>query len=335
VFGVRALLRIGDVLIENPVALSPMAGVTNSIFRRISKEMGAGLVVTEMVSSKGLLYNNRRTEELLAFSEEERPIAIQIFGSDPEAMGKAARMVAALEPDFIDINMGCPTPKIVKNGDGAALMRNPDLAARVVERVASNCSCPVTVKMRRGWDETSPSAAEIAPLLVEAGAQGLTIHGRYREQFYRGKADWECIAAVKAAVGVPVWGNGDVDSPDAALKMLQQTGCDGVAIGRAALGNPWIFREVTHYLRCGEYLPKPSIRERLDLALAHLEEEATAMGELAGVRKMRSQLAWYTKGFPQAAAVRQQLNQAKTVAEVRRILEDCLALEETQWFSQK
>ncbi|NLA57795.1 MAG: tRNA dihydrouridine synthase DusB [Firmicutes bacterium] len=321
-------MRIGHVLIENPVALSPMAGVTNSIFRRICKAMGAGLVITEMVSSKGLLYNNRRTEELLAFSEEERPIAIQLFGSEPETMGKAARMVAALEPDLIDINMGCPTPKIVKNGDGAALMRDPDLAARVVESVAANVSCPVTVKMRRGWDENSPTAAEIAPLLVKAGAQGLTIHGRYREQFYRGKADWDCIAAVKAAVDVPVWGNGDVDSPDAALKMLQETGCDGVMIGRSALGNPWIFREVSHYLRWREYLPKPSLRERLDLALAHLEKEVAVLGELAGVRKMRSQLAWYTKGFPQAAAVRQRLNQAKSVAEVREILEDCLNLEE-------
>ncbi len=290
--------------------------------------MGAGLVITEMVSSKGLLYNNRRTEELLAFSEEERPIAIQLFGSEPETMGKAARMVAALEPDLIDINMGCPTPKIVKNGDGAALMRDPDLAARVVESVAANVSCPVTVKMRRGWDENSPTAAEIAPLLVKAGAQGLTIHGRYREQFYRGKADWDCIAAVKAAVDVPVWGNGDVDSPDAALKMLQETGCDGVMIGRSALGNPWIFREVSHYLRWREYLPKPSLRERLDLALAHLEKEVAVLGELAGVRKMRSQLAWYTKGFPQAAAVRQRLNQAKSVAEVREILEYCLNLEE-------
>jgi len=305
-----------------------MAGVTNSIFRRICKAMGAGLVITEMVSSKGLLYNNRRTEELLAFSEEERPIAIQLFGSEPETMGKAARMVAALEPDLIDINMGCPTPKIVKNGDGAALMRDPDLAARVVESVAANVSCPVTVKMRRGWDENSPTAAEIAPLLVKAGAQGLTIHGRYREQFYRGKADWDCIAAVKAAVDVPVWGNGDVDSPDAALKMLQETGCDGVMIGRSALGNPWIVREVSPYLRWREYLPKPSLRERLDLALAHLEKEVAVLGELAGVRKMRSQLAWYTKGFPQAAAVRQRLNQAKSVAEVREILEDCLNLEE-------
>ncbi len=324
----RLLLRIGGVVVENPVALAPMAGVTDSIFRRICKAMGAGLVVTEMVSSKGLLHNNHRSAELLAFTDQERPIAIQIFGSDPEIMGKAAKQISALEPDIVDINMGCPTPKIVKNGDGAALMRDPDLAARVVESVAANVSCPVTVKLRRGWDAASPPAAKIAPLLEKAGAQGFTVHGRYREQFYRGKADWECIAEVKAAVNVPVWGNGDVDSPDAALKMMEQTGCDGVMIGRAALGNPWIFREVTYYLRYGDYLPKPSLRERMDLALAHLQEEASVVGEVDGVKRMRSQLAWYTKGFPGAAAVRQRLNQAVTVAEVREILASCLKLEE-------
>jgi tRNA-dihydrouridine synthase B len=325
----KAVMRIGDVAVDNPVALSPMAGVTNSIFRRICKEMGAGLVVTEMVSCKGLLHNNQRSQELLAFREEERPIAFQLFGSEPEVMGKAARLIAALEPDLIDINMGCPTPKIVKNGDGAALMLDPDLAARVVDSVAENVPCPVTVKLRRGWDEASPSAADLAPLLAAAGAQAFTIHGRYREQFYRGEADWESIAAVKAVVDVPVWGNGDVDSPDAALRMLQQTGCDGVMIGRAALGNPWIFREVHNFLRCGEYLPRPSLRERLELALAHLEEEVRAVGEPAGVRKMRSQLAWYTKGFPQAAAIRQELNTAETVEEVRRLLEGCLYMEKT------
>lgn len=318
------MLQVGNVGLENPIALAPMAGFTESVFRSIARGMGAGLVITEMVSSRGLLHNNERTNDLLAFSERERPIAIQLFGSDPDTMGKAAKIVAGLEPDFIDINMGCPTPKIVKNGDGAALMLDPDRAARVVESVASNCSCPVTVKMRRGWDEGSPTAAELAPLLVNAGAQAITIHGRYREEFYKGRADWECIAEAKAIVDVPVWGNGDIDSPDAALKIKQRTGCDGIMIGRAALGNPWIFREITHYLYQGEYLARPSLIERVALALYHLEELATLRGEYMAVRTMRPQLAWYTKGFPQAATIRQGINQAQSIAEVRSLLEGCL-----------
>ncbi|NMB11781.1 MAG: tRNA dihydrouridine synthase DusB [Firmicutes bacterium] len=320
------MLRIGGVKIESPVALAPMAGVTDSVFRAIARKMGVGLVFTEMVSSRGLLYNNERTRELVTFAEEERPLAMQLFGSEPKLMGKAAKFLADLQPDFIDINMGCPTPKIVKNGDGAALMLDPDRAAQVVESVARSSTCPVTVKMRRGWDETSPSAVELAPLLVRAGAQGLAIHGRYREQFYRGKANWECIAAVKARVSVPVWGNGDVKSADTALELLQRTGCDGVMIGRGALGNPWLLREIDHYLRHGEYLPRPSLGERADLALLHLNQLAALRGEYMAVRTMRPQLAWYTKGFPQAAVLRQQLNRAESIAEVEDLLQNSIQL---------
>jgi tRNA-dihydrouridine synthase B len=318
------LLWIGNVGLETPVALAPMAGVTESVFRSIARQMGVGLVITEMVSSRGLLYNNERTNDLLVFSEKERPIAVQLFGSDPDTMGKAARIIATLEPDLIDINMGCPTPKIVKNGDGAALMLDPEKAARVVESVASNCRCPVTVKMRRGWDEESPTAASLAPLLVNAGAQSIAVHGRYREEFYRGRADWDCIAEVKAVVNVPVWGNGDIDSPNAAVEMMEQTGCDGIMVGRAALGNPWIFREIIYYLRHGVHRARPSIRERLGLALYHLEELATLRGEYMAVRTMRPQLAWYTKGFPQAAAIRHKINQAQSIAEVRTLLKGYL-----------
>ena len=321
------MLLIGDVAVKTPVALAPMAGVTDSTFRSIAKRMGAGLVTTEMVSSRGLAYGNERTKELLAFTEEERPIAIQLFGSEPEIMGKAARLVSVLRPDLIDINMGCPTPKIVKNGDGAALMLDPDKAARVVESVVSNSTCPVTVKLRRGWDEKSLSVVELAPLLVQAGAASLTVHGRYREQFYRGQADWECVAAVKGVVDVPVWGNGDVDTPDAALRLLRRTGCDGVMIGRGALGNPWIFREVVHYLRRGEYLPKPTLRDRVELALSHLEQQAMLKGEYMAIRTMRPQLAWYSKGFPQAAAIRHHINRAGTVNEVRALFESCLKVD--------
>lgn len=319
------LLAIENIPIENPVALAPMAGVTDTVFRSIARQMGAGVVVTEMVSSRGLLYGSERTKELLRHSETERPLGIQIFGSEPDEMARAARVIAPWQPDFIDINMGCPTPKIVKNGDGAALMLDPDKAARIVGAVADNSPCPVTVKMRRGWDEYSPSAVDLAPLLVEAGAQSLTIHGRYREQFYRGKADWGCIAAVKQAVSVSVWGNGDVDSPTAAQKLMDTTDCDGIMVGRAALGNPWIFRRINHYLKHGVLIPEPSPQERAKVAIEHLEGVIDLKGEYLGVRSMRPQLAWYTKGFPQAAHLRQELNQAVSLAAVKALL--CRSLE--------
>ena len=318
---------MGSFTIENPVALAPMAGVTDTVFRSIARQMGAGVVITEMVSSRGLIYDNERTKELLRFGETERPLGIQLFGSEPDDMAQAARVLAPWQPDFIDLNMGCPTPKIVKNGDGAALMLDPDKAARVVEALVRHSRCPVTVKMRRGWDEHSPSAVELAPLLVDAGAQSLAIHGRYREQFYRGRADWECIAAVKQAVRVPVWGNGDVDSPVAAAELMDVTGCDGIMIGRAALGNPWIFREVTNYLRDQVHLSRPSIMERVELAIVHLEGVAGLRGEYSAVRSMRPQLAWYTKGFPQAALIRQQLNRATSLREVRELLYGTLDME--------
>lgn len=302
------------------MALAPMAGVTDTVFRSIAKQMGAGVVITEMVSSRGLLYGSERTKELLMYSEMERPLGIQLFGSDPSEMARAARVIAPWEPDFIDINMGCPTPKIVKNGDGAALMLDPDKAARLVGAVADNCPCPVTVKMRRGWDEDSPSALDLAPLLVEAGAKSLTIHGRYREQFYRGQADWESIAAVKQAVSVPVWGNGDVDSPIAAQKLMEKTNCDGIMVGRGALGNPWIFNRINHYLKHGIPIPEPSPKERAELAIEHLEGAISLKGEYLGVRSMRPQLAWYSKGFPEAARLRKELNQATSLGEVKALL---------------
>ncbi|NLK08206.1 MAG: tRNA dihydrouridine synthase DusB [Firmicutes bacterium] len=320
------MLTIGKLSIENPVALAPMAGATERVFRAIARRMGAGMVITEMVSSRGLLYGSERTKDLLAFSQEERPLGIQLFGSDPEEMGKAARVAARWQPDLIDINMGCPTPKIVKNGDGAALMLEPDKGARIVEAVVKNSFCPVTVKLRRGWDKDSPPAETIAPLLVKAGAQGLAVHGRYRDQFYRGKADWECIARVKANVDVPVWGNGDVDSPEAALLLRQTTNCDGVMIGRAALGNPWLFHRINQYVLRGVLLPEPSLAERAKLAVEHLKGVIDYKGEYLGVRSMRPQLAWYTKGFPNAARLRRRINQAGTFEEIVSLMKNSLEL---------
>lgn len=323
------MLKIGSLKLENPLALAPMAGATDHPFRLITREMGAALVVTEMVSAKGLIYNNKQTEELLYFTEAERPIAIQLFGSEPEVMAEAARRVAILQPDLVDINMGCPTPKIVKNGDGAALMRDPSLAARVVEAVVDAVGCrgglPVTVKMRKGWDENSPTAADIARCVVAAGAQAVTVHGRTREQFYDGKADWDCIAAVKEAVDVPVWGNGDVDSPQAARSLLDKTGCDGVMIGRAALGNPWIFRRILHYLQTGELLQEPSAREKIKMAIRHLEAAVDYKGERVAIRQMRKHIGWYLKGLPHAAAVKRQMNQTETLPAARQLLQEFLS----------
>lgn len=316
-------MHIGQIDLINPVILAPMAGVTDLPFRLLAKELGCGLVYSEMVSDKGLIYENVHTRKLLAIDERERPVALQIFGSEPESMAKAARIVAGSGADIIDINMGCPTPKIVKNGEGSALMRTPELAGRIIAAVVEAAgTVPVTVKFRKGWDDKSVNAVEIARLAEEAGAAAVSVHGRTREQFYSGKADWNIIREVKQAVKIPVIGNGDIRTPQDARRMLTETGCDGIMIGRGAQGNPWIFRQVAHYLETGEILPPPTLDERIDMLLRQLDMLVDHKGEYIGIREMRSHAAWYTKGLPSSAELRLRFNQAASREDFIRIMEN-------------
>jgi len=313
-------MRIGPVLLANPVISAPMAGITDKAYRILAREAGCGLVCTEMVSDQALLYGNPKTCSLLNITGETGPVSVQIFGSNPAYMAAAAEIVESRGADIIDINMGCPTPKIVKNGEGAALMRDPEKAAGIVRAVVERVKVPVTVKMRKGWDEESVNAVELARLVVDAGAAALTVHGRTRSQFYTGKADWGIIAAVKKAVNVPVIGNGDIWQPQDALSMMEQTGCDGVMIGRAALGNPWIFSRTVHFLKTGELLPGPTPEERIRMALRHLSLLVENKGEAVAVREMRKHAAWYTRGLRGAAKARERINKAVSIEELQKIL---------------
>lgn len=304
-------MNIGSIVLQHPVILAPMAGVCDLPFRVLAKRMGCALVVAEMVSDKGLIYKNEHTYEMLAIEQSERPISIQIFGSDPICMAKAARIVEQAGADIIDINMGCPTPKIVKNGEGSALMRTPDLAYRIIAAVVAAVQIPVTVKMRKGWDESSVNAPVIAKLAEQAGAAAVAVHGRTREQFYSGVADLEIIQQVKASVTIPVIGNGDIRCPEDACRMMAVTGCDGVMIGRAAQGNPWIFAQINYFLDTGLQLPLPTAAEKIALLKRHLELVLQFKGEYIGIREMRKHAAWYTKGLPRSAELRCQFNQAE------------------------
>lgn len=316
------MMQIGTVKLANPVILAPMAGVTDLPFRLLVKEMGCGLVYTEMVSDKGLIYQNEHTLEMLKIDERERPVALQIFGSEPEPMAKAAKIVEKAGADIIDINMGCPTLKIVKNGEGSALMRTPELAYSIIASVVEAVNIPVTVKIRKGWDDSSVNAVEMAMLAEKAGAAAVSVHGRTREQFYSGEADWSIIKAVKENVAIPVNGNGDVRTPEDAVRLRSETGCDGIMIGRAAQGNPWLFRQVTHYLSTGKLLPGPTMAERFEMTLRHLEMLVAYKGEHIGIREMRRHAAWYTKGLPHSAELRLRFNQAETREDFTAILNE-------------
>lgn len=302
-------LKIGNLQLENPFFLAPLAGITDAPTRRLCKEQGAALTYSEMVSGKGLWYKDKNTGKLLQIYEDEKPVAIQIFGHEPDVMAFTARELDSYENALLDINMGCPVPKIVKNGEGSALMKNPDLVYDIVSAVVKNSSKPVTAKIRAGWDDNSLNAVEVAHAISAAGAAAVAVHGRTREQFYSGNADWSVIAKVKRAVDIPVIGNGDVVDAESALRMMDETGCDFVMVGRGALGNPWIFRELEAAWK-GEPAPKkPTTEDKKQMMLRHFRDLMELKGEYAAVREMRKHVGWYLKGVHGAAAFRGAVNQ--------------------------
>ena len=305
-------LQIGSVTLPNNLILGPMAGVTDLPFRLLCKEQGAGLLCMEMVSAKAILYKNKNTESLLSIDEREKPVSLQMFGSDPQIMAQIAKQIEERPFDILDINMGCPVPKIVNNGEGSALMKNPILAGRIIESIVKAIDKPVTVKIRKGFDDEHVNAVELAHVAEESGASAVAVHGRTREQYYSGKADWDIIRQVKEAVSIPVIGNGDVVDALSAKKMLDETGCDGIMVGRACQGNPWIFREITQYLDTGVIPPRPGMEEVRDTILEHARLQLKYKGEYIGIREMRKHVAWYTKGYPNSARLRDMVNEMET-----------------------
>lgn len=314
------MLKIGTLKLANPVILAPMAGVTDPPFRKIVSRYHPGLICGEMVSAMALHYNSKKTKELIGIDPTIKPVSIQIFGSDPAVMAEAARTIEAYGADIIDINMGCPVPKVVKNGEGAALLNNLPLAGRIIESVVAAVRIPVTVKCRLGWDREHLVAAELAEIAENSGAAMIAVHGRTREQYYHGRADWEQIALVKQRVTIPVVGNGDVDSPQAAKAMFDQTRCDGVMIGQAAMGRPWLFGQILAYLDKGVIIAEPQIEERFKIIKEHIGLQVAYAGEKRGIKEMRKHLAWYFKGLPAAARIRDKVNQITSIEALQAVL---------------
>lgn len=306
-------LKIGNVTLENQFFLAPMAGVTDLPFRYLCKQMGAGLVCMEMVSAKAIMYNNKNTDALMDIHPQEMPASLQLFGSDPKIISEMAKRIEDRPFAILDINMGCPVPKVVNNHEGSALMKNPKLVGEIVEMTAKAIKKPLTVKIRKGFNEESVNAEEIAYIAQESGAAAVTVHGRTREQYYQGKADWDIIARVKQKVKIPVIGNGDIFTPEDAERMLAETGCDGVAVGRAARGNPFIFKDLVDYFNTGSYEGKPDIKELKKVMRQHLDMEVEYKGEYIAVREMRKHIAWYTTGYPGSAAIRREVNEIESL----------------------
>ena len=312
--------KIGNVRIENPFVLAPMAGVTDMPFRTLCKEQGAGLICMEMISAKAISFHNKNTIALMAIDPCEHQVSMQLFGSEPELMAEVAKSIEDKDFDILDINMGCPVPKVVNNGEGSALLKDPELIVQIIKSVSSAIQKPVTVKVRIGFENAPVDIVEIARRAEDAGAAAIAVHGRTRQQYYSGTADWDIIRQVKEAVSIPVIGNGDVDSPLKAEALLKQTGCDGVMIGRAVRGNPWIFREMNHYFQTGELLPRPSSEEIREMILRHARAQIALKGEFTGIREMRKHVAWYTAGMRHSAGLRRASNTIESYEALQELL---------------
>ena len=313
-------LKIGNVTLENNLILAPMAGVKDLPFRLLCKEQGAGLICTEMVSAKAIHFKNKNTESLMEIDERERPVSLQLFGSEPDLMAEIAKQIEHRNFDILDINMGCPVPKVVNNGEGSALMKNPKLVHEIVYKVSRAIKKPLTVKIRKGFTEDSVNAVEIAKILEDAGAAAVAVHGRTREQYYSGQADWDIIRQVKEAVSIPIIGNGDVTSPEKAEKLVKETGCDGIMLGRAVQGNPWLFSEILYYQETGKMKPKPSMEEIKKMMLRHARLQLEYKGAYTGMREMRKHVAWYTSGMPHSASVRRMVNEVESYEQLEELV---------------